>query len=79
MGLLDKIVSMLGSNIPGVEAHGGLFDQVIGLINNPDIGGLPGLISKFEKGGLGDVVSSLGGNRGKHSSFQRSNYKYSRY
>jgi uncharacterized protein YidB (DUF937 family) len=58
MGLLDKIVSMLGSNVPGVEAHGGLFDQVIGLINNPDIGGLPGLISKFEKGGLGDVVSS---------------------
>jgi uncharacterized protein YidB (DUF937 family) len=58
MGLLDKIVSMFGSNVPGVEAHGGLFDQVVGLINNPEIGGLPGLIAKFEKGGLGDVVSS---------------------
>jgi uncharacterized protein YidB (DUF937 family) len=58
MGLLDKIVSMLGSNVPEIEAHGGLFDQVIGLINNPEIGGLPGLISKFEKGGLGDIVSS---------------------
>ena len=58
MGFLDKVVPMLGSNVPGVEAHGGLFDQVIGLINNPEIGGLSGLISKFEKGGLGEVVSS---------------------
>jgi uncharacterized protein YidB (DUF937 family) len=58
MGFLDKVVSMFGSNVPGVEAHGGLFDQVIGMINNPEIGGLPGLISKFEKGGLGEIVSS---------------------
>ena len=58
MGFLDKGVSMFDSSVPGVEAHGGLFDQVIGMINNPDIGGLPGLISKFEKGGLGEVVSS---------------------
>jgi uncharacterized protein YidB (DUF937 family) len=58
MGFLDKVVSMLGDNVPGVEAHGGLFDQVIGLINNPNMGGLPGLISKFEKGGLGEIVSS---------------------
>ena len=58
MGFLDKVVSMLGDNVPGVEAHGGLFEQVIGLINNPEIGGLPGLISKFENGGLGEIVSS---------------------
>ena len=58
MGLLDKVVSMFGSNVPGGEVNSGLFDQVIGLINNPDIGGLPGLINKFEKGGLGDVISS---------------------
>jgi hypothetical protein len=37
-GFLDKVVSMLGDNVPGVEAHGGLFEQVIGLI------------SKFENG-----------------------------
>jgi uncharacterized protein YidB (DUF937 family) len=58
MGLLDKVVSMLGSNVPGGGTQGGLVEHVMGLINNPDIGGLPGLISKFEKGGLSDVVSS---------------------
>ena len=58
MGLLDKIVSVLGDKAPDGSAQGGLFDQVTGLINDPEIGGLPGLISKFEKGGLGEIVSS---------------------
>ena len=58
MGLLDKIVSMLGDKSPDGSAQSGLFEQVTGLINNPEIGGLPGLISKFEKGGLGEIVSS---------------------
>ena len=58
MGLFDKIVSVLGDKAPDGSAQGGLFDQVTGLINDPEIGGLPGLISKFEKGGLGEIVSS---------------------
>ena len=58
MGLLDKVVSMLGSNVSGNEVHGGLFEQVIGLVNSPEIGGLPGLVGKFEKGGLSEIISS---------------------
>jgi uncharacterized protein YidB (DUF937 family) len=58
MGLLDKIVSVLGDKAPDGSVQGGLFEQVTGLINNPETGGLPGLISKFEKGGLGEIVSS---------------------
>ncbi|PKN53581.1 MAG: hypothetical protein CVU55_00205 [Deltaproteobacteria bacterium HGW-Deltaproteobacteria-13] len=58
MGFFDKVVSMLGDKVSGETAQGGLFEQVVGLINNPETGGLSGLISKFENGGLGDVVSS---------------------
>ena len=58
MGILDKVVSMLGNQAPDGSAQSGLFEHVIGMLNNPEIGGLPGLISKFEKGGLGEVVSS---------------------
>ena len=61
MGLLDKVVSLLGNQAPDGTAQGGLLEQVAELLNNPEIGGLPGLISKFEKGGLGEVVSSWAG------------------
>ena len=58
MGLLNDIVSMIGKKVGGDGQQGGLFDQVVDLINNPETGGLSGLISKFEQGGLGDIVSS---------------------
>lgn len=58
MGLLNDIVSMIGKKVGGDGQRGGLFDQVIDLINNPETGGLSGLISRFEQGGLGDIVSS---------------------
>lgn len=44
MGLFDKIVSVLSSDVSGSEVHGDLFKQVIGLINSPEIGRLPGLL-----------------------------------
>jgi len=58
MGFLDKIASVLSNKISDGENQGGLFEQVISLINNPETGGLSGLVSRFEKGGLGDIVSS---------------------
>lgn len=58
MGLLDSVLSMLGNKAPDGSAQGGLFEQVISLMNNPEIGGLSGLISKFEQGGLNEIVSS---------------------
>jgi uncharacterized protein YidB (DUF937 family) len=32
--------------------------MLTGLLNNPDIGGIGGLVSAFQKNGLGDVVAS---------------------
>ena len=58
MGLLDKIASIVGDNISGSMENKGLMEQALNLINNPEIGGLPGLINKFQNGGLGDIVSS---------------------
>ena len=38
--------------------QGGLMEQVLGLINNPETGRLTGLIDTFKNKGLGEVVSS---------------------
>ncbi len=60
MGLLDSIVGQvagaLGGAAPGQQ--GGLLEAVTGLINNPQTGGLQGLIQTFEQQGLGQVISS---------------------
>ena len=60
MGLLDSIVGQvagaLGGAAPGQQ--GGLLEAVTGLINNPQTGGLQGLIQAFEQQGLGQVISS---------------------
>lgn len=58
MGLFDKVVSAVSDNVSGGTEHKGLMEQALNLINNPAIGGLPGLINKFEKGGLGEIASS---------------------
>jgi uncharacterized protein YidB (DUF937 family) len=58
MGLFDKIVSIVGDNMSGSTENKGLMEQALNLINNPTIGGLPGLINKFENGGLGEIISS---------------------
>jgi uncharacterized protein YidB (DUF937 family) len=58
MGLFDKVVSIIGDNISGSTESKGLLQQAINLIENPEVGGLSGLIEKFQNGGLGDVASS---------------------
>jgi uncharacterized protein YidB (DUF937 family) len=58
MGLFDKVVSIVGDNMSGGAENKGLMEQALNLINNPAIGGLPGLINKFQNGGLGDIISS---------------------
>jgi uncharacterized protein YidB (DUF937 family) len=42
----------------GEGQHGALMEVVLGLVNNPQTGGLAGLVQKFQAGGLGDVVAS---------------------
>lgn len=56
MGLFDAV---LGAVTSQVEQQGGL-STVLGslLSNNSELGGLGGLVEKFNQAGMGDVVSS---------------------
>jgi len=60
MGLLDSIVGQVAGalNQGGNAQAGGLMEIVSGLINNPQTGGLQGLIQSFEQNGLGGVIGS---------------------
>jgi len=59
MGLFDEIVSTVGKKIMGGnDEQAGLLEQAMSLINNPAVGGLGGLIEKFQKNDLGDIISS---------------------
>jgi uncharacterized protein YidB (DUF937 family) len=58
MGFIDEIKQAAGSKLPGGSAQGGLMDQVLGLVNSPEIGGFAGLVEKFKSKGLGDAISS---------------------
>ena len=56
MGLFDSIVGAV-SGAAGTD-HPGLVDAVTHLINNPDTGGLAGLVDTFRQKGLADAVAS---------------------
>ncbi len=56
MGLFDEVVSVVGRLAGGQQNS--LVEQAIAMINNPQIGGLSGLIEKFKTNGLGEIVSS---------------------
>ena len=60
MGLLERITSQVTGALGGQNAAGGAdWMGVIGnLINNPQTGGLQGLIQSFKDKGLDGVVSS---------------------
>ena len=47
MGLLDSVVGALGG-----QEQNSVVTQVMGLINNPNGGGLAGLLQQFKAGGL---------------------------
>lgn len=57
MGLFDEVVSIVGKQLGG-GGQNSLMEQAIALINNPETGGLQGLVEKLQNGGLGDIVSS---------------------
>ena len=52
MGILDGILKGVGDKLLGGEVHGGVMEQVLGLINNPQTGGLSGLVEQFTTKGL---------------------------
>jgi len=57
MGLLD---SVLGSLSQGGSGSGGnpLLETVLSMVNNPETGGLAGLLQKLQESGLGNVADS---------------------
>ena len=68
MGILDTVLGVIKSatannTTPGTNAFArsndqGLLESVIGLISDPQTGGLAGLVEKISSGGLGDQVAS---------------------
>jgi len=58
MGLLDEVIKGVAGKFMGGGGQNPLMDIVLGLITNPQTGGLQGLIQTFKEKGLGDAVSS---------------------
>ena len=59
MGIFDEMAKgLLGKVLGGGGSQNPLMDIVLGLIANPQTGGLQGLIQTFKEKGLGDAVSS---------------------
>lgn len=59
MGLLDQVVGAV-SKMSGQSAQtdNSLLSSVLQLVNNPQTGGLSGLVESFQKGGLAKAVNS---------------------
>lgn len=59
MSFLDQIAGAVsGAANPSGQGGNDMLATVMQLINSPQIGGLSGLIQKFQQGGLGDIVNS---------------------
>lgn len=59
MGLLDRILKGIGGgNALSAEHHNALLDTVVGMLSNPQSGGLQGLLETFKQKGLGEVAGS---------------------
>lgn len=56
MGLFDSVVGALAGGQSGGTSP--LLNVVMQLINNPQTGGLGGLVQSFQQGGLGNIVNS---------------------
>ncbi len=56
MSLLDQVVGAMAGSQSGEQ--GNMLQTVMQLLNNPQTGGLSGLVQSLQQGGLGDVVNS---------------------
>ena len=56
MGLLDQIVGA----VSGQQGEGGgsLLSSILGMVNNPQTGGLSGLLQTLQQGGLAEAAKS---------------------
>ncbi len=58
MGLMDEVLAMAGSSGAQQAQHTTALAAILSYINSPQVGGIAGLQSMFQQGGLGHVVSS---------------------
>jgi uncharacterized protein YidB (DUF937 family) len=58
MGLLDQVIGGLTGKLTGSGDQKNLLESVIGMINNPETGGLTGLVQSFKDKGLGNAITS---------------------
>lgn len=58
MSILDSVLGALKNQTGNTSADGGLLESVIGMINDPQTGGLAGLVEKYSQGGLANQVAS---------------------
>lgn len=58
MGFFDGIAKGVLDKISGGGAQNPLIETVMGLISNPETGGLQGMLETFKSKGFGEIVSS---------------------
>jgi uncharacterized protein YidB (DUF937 family) len=58
MGLLDEVIAMAGGGAQQQTQHASALGAILSYINSPQVGGLAGLQSMFQQGGLGNILSS---------------------
>jgi len=58
MGFMDQLKGMLSGQPGEAGAPEGMLGDLLKLVNDPQSGGLAGLIEKFNEKGLGDLMSS---------------------
>jgi uncharacterized protein YidB (DUF937 family) len=58
MGFFDGIAKGVLDKISGGGAQNPMLETVMGLISNPETGGLQGMLETFKSKGLGEIISS---------------------
>jgi uncharacterized protein YidB (DUF937 family) len=59
MSLFDNLEKMVEGEVgANASADSGVMGQVMALVNNPETGGLQGMVQQFQNNGLGDIVNS---------------------
>jgi len=59
MGLLDQVMGAVGGSADQPNDAGNpLLAGVMQLLNDPQVGGISGLVQRFQNGGLGEIVNS---------------------
>jgi uncharacterized protein YidB (DUF937 family) len=59
MSLFDNLEKMVEGEVSAnAPADSGALEHVMALVNNPETGGLQGMVQQFQSNGLGEIVNS---------------------